>query len=96
MGFLEIAEAKKTDWNIGKLEKEMDWLKNDIAQLEQNVTSRMRQISHDRGVVPHICTHTTHTYFIPYHAFYDVALDGVTHRAAFGDRQRDLVALARL
>ncbi len=37
---------------------------------------RMRQISWDLGVWPHIPAHSTHTFFIPYHAFFDIVLDG--------------------
>ena len=37
---------------------------------------RTRQIFHDNGLVPHLCAHTTHTNFIPYHSFFDVILDG--------------------
>jgi murein DD-endopeptidase MepM/ murein hydrolase activator NlpD len=52
MGFLEVSETKKTELNISKLEHEMDWLKNDISQLEQNVSSRMMQISHYPSILP--------------------------------------------
>jgi hypothetical protein len=37
---------------------------------------RMRQISWDNGVVPHLTAHTTHTFLIPYHSFFDTILDG--------------------
>lgn len=37
---------------------------------------RMRQISWDNGVFPHLTAHTTHTFFIPYHSFFDLILDG--------------------
>jgi len=37
---------------------------------------RMRQISHDNGVFPHLTSHTTHTLLIPYHSFFDLILDG--------------------
>lgn len=37
---------------------------------------RMRQISWAQGVWPHITAHTTHTFFVPYHAFFDLILDG--------------------
>jgi hypothetical protein len=37
---------------------------------------RMRQISWDQGVWPHLTAHTTHTFFVPYHAFFDLILDG--------------------
>lgn len=40
---------------------------------------RMRQISWDNGVWPHITAHTTHTLFVPYHAFFDLILDGEDH-----------------
>ena len=40
---------------------------------------RMRQISWDQGVWPHITAHTTHTFFVPYHAFFDLILDGEDH-----------------
>ena len=37
---------------------------------------RMRRICHDHGVWPHLTSHTTHTLLIPYHAFFDLILDG--------------------
>lgn len=37
---------------------------------------RMRQISWDHGLYPHHTAHTTHTYLIPYHSFFDLILDG--------------------
>ncbi|MGD0090749.1 MAG: glycoside hydrolase domain-containing protein [Planctomycetota bacterium] len=37
---------------------------------------RMRQISWDNGVWPHLTAHTTHTFFVPYHTFFDLILDG--------------------
>ncbi len=37
---------------------------------------RMRQISHDHGIWPHLTAHTTHTLLIPYHSFFDLILDG--------------------
>ena len=37
---------------------------------------RMRQISWDHGVQPHLTAHTTHTFFVPYHSFFDLILDG--------------------
>ncbi len=40
---------------------------------------RMRQISLDHGLTPHLTAHTTHTYFIPYHSFFDLILDGEDH-----------------
>ncbi len=40
---------------------------------------RMRQISADHGVWPHFTAHTTHTFFIPYHSFFELILDGEDH-----------------
>jgi len=37
---------------------------------------RMRQICWDHGIVPHLTSHTTHTFLIPYHSFFDLILDG--------------------
>ncbi len=37
---------------------------------------RSRQVFYDRGVEPQICAHTTHTFLLPYHSFFDVILDG--------------------
>ncbi len=37
---------------------------------------RMRQISWDNGIFPHLTSHTTHTFYIPYHSFFDLILDG--------------------
>jgi len=37
---------------------------------------RLRQIFYDNHLTPHMCSHLTHTNFIPYQAFFDVALDG--------------------
>jgi murein DD-endopeptidase MepM/ murein hydrolase activator NlpD len=52
MGFMKISEAKKTELDIDKLEQETNWLKNDVTQLEQSVTSRMQQISHYPSILP--------------------------------------------
>ncbi len=43
---------------------------------QREMLKRFRQASWDRGIVPHMCAHTTHTYFIPYHSFFDTILDG--------------------
>ena len=40
---------------------------------------RTRQISYDHDIVPHLCAHSTHTFLIPYHSFFDVILDGEDH-----------------
>lgn len=40
---------------------------------------RMRGAFYENGCVPHMCAHTTHTQYIPYHAFFDVLLDGEDH-----------------
>ena len=40
---------------------------------------RIRQVAHDLGVTPQICAHSTHTFFAPYHAFFDIVLDGEDH-----------------
>jgi len=37
---------------------------------------RSRRIFVDHGIEPQICSHTTHTFFVPYHSFFDVILDG--------------------
>ncbi len=37
---------------------------------------RMRQISWDNGVDPHITAHSTHTFYIPFHSCFDLILDG--------------------
>lgn len=37
---------------------------------------RMRQIFHDFGLTPVMTGHSTHTFFIPYHSFFDTVLDG--------------------
>lgn len=37
---------------------------------------RMRQISWDHGIHPKMTAHSTHTFFIPYHSFFSVVLDG--------------------
>jgi len=37
---------------------------------------RMRQISLDHNLLPRITAHTTHTFFVPYHSFFDLILDG--------------------
>jgi hypothetical protein len=37
---------------------------------------RMRRISWDNGIHPHLTAHTTHTFLIPYHSFFDLILDG--------------------
>jgi hypothetical protein len=48
---------------------------------------RIRQACWDRGVWPHFCSHTTHTLFIPYHAFFDVILDGEDFYKRYPDRR---------
>jgi hypothetical protein len=40
---------------------------------------RTRQISYEHEIVPHLCAHTTHSFLIPYHSFFDVILDGEDH-----------------
>mgnify|MGYP006278308317 CR=1 FL=1 len=40
---------------------------------------RLRQVSYDAGITPQFCAHSTHTLFAPYHAFFDVVLDGEDH-----------------
>lgn len=45
---------------------------------------RIRQVFHDNGLVPHLCAHTTHTYYIPYHSFFDTILDGEDFYRAAG------------
>jgi hypothetical protein len=40
---------------------------------------RLRQVFYDHTLTPHMCTHMTHTNFIPYQSFFDVALDGEDH-----------------
>ena len=42
----------------------------------REMLKRTRQVCYDRGLTPHLCTHTTHTFFIPYHSFFDTVLDG--------------------
>ena len=37
---------------------------------------RMRRIMAEHGLGPHLTAHTTHTFFIPYHSFFDLILDG--------------------
>jgi len=37
---------------------------------------RTRQVFYDNGVEPQLCAHTTHTFLIPYHSFFDIILDG--------------------
>jgi len=44
-------------------------------QIREHI-KRTRQVFYDHGLVPHLCAHTTHTFFIPYHSFFDVILDG--------------------
>jgi len=46
---------------------------------------RTRQVLLDNGLVPHLCAHTTHTLFIPYHSFFDVILDGEDFYQAPGE-----------
>ncbi len=46
---------------------------------EREYLKRVRQICVDHNVFPHICAHSTHTFFIPYHSFFDVLLDGEDH-----------------
>jgi len=48
---------------------------------------RVRQVFHDHGLVPHLCAHTTHTYFIPYHTFFDTILDGEDFYQGAGDKR---------
>jgi len=48
---------------------------------------RTRQIFHDHGLRPHLCSHTTHTYFIPYHSLFDVILDGEDFYQAPGQKR---------
>ena len=48
---------------------------------------RTRQIFHDHGLRPHLCSHTTHTYFIPYHSFFDVILDGEDFYTTAGQKR---------
>jgi len=43
---------------------------------QREMLKRFRQACWDRQIVPHMCAHTTHTYFIPYHSFFDTILDG--------------------
>ncbi|MBS3763511.1 MAG: LamG domain-containing protein, partial [Planctomycetes bacterium] len=40
---------------------------------------RLRQVAHDAGITPHFCGHSTHTFFTPYHSFFDIVLDGEDH-----------------
>jgi hypothetical protein len=37
---------------------------------------RMRRILRDHGIHPHLTAHTTHTFMIPYHSFFDQITDG--------------------
>ncbi len=37
---------------------------------------RTRQVFHDYGLSPVLTGHSTHTYYIPYHSFFDTLLDG--------------------
>jgi hypothetical protein len=48
---------------------------------------RTRQVFLDNGLVPHLCAHTTHTYFIPYHSFFDTILDGEDFYQRPGERR---------
>jgi hypothetical protein len=48
---------------------------------------RTRQIFHDHGLTPHLCAHTTHTNFVPYHSFFDVILDGEDFYTTAGQKR---------
>ena len=59
---------------------------------------RMRQIMWDNGLVPYLTTHTTHTFYIPYHSFFDLICDGEDKYCA-PPSQRDFIdswSLARM
>jgi hypothetical protein len=49
---------------------------------EREFFKRIRQVCVDQDVFPHLCAHTTHTLYIPYHSFFDVLLDGEDHYRA--------------
>ena len=52
---------------------------------------RLRQIFYDNHLTPHMCSHLTHTYYIPYQAFFDVALDGEDFYNNSGETPRDFM-----
>ena len=52
---------------------------------------RIRRVFHDHGLAPHLCAHTTHTYFIPYHSFFDTILDGEDFYQEDPNEKRDFM-----
>jgi hypothetical protein len=65
----------------GKVQPGFQW-----RQIREHL-KRTRQIFHDHGLVPHLCAHTTHTFFIPYHSFFDVILDGEDFYQSPGEKR---------
>jgi hypothetical protein len=52
---------------------------------------RLRQIHYDNGLTPHMCAHSTHTYFAPFHSGFDVIFDGEDHYTNNPETPRDFM-----
>lgn len=51
-GYNEIQEIKDTELNIAALETELDFLKKNVTELEETISSRMQQIAHYPSIRP--------------------------------------------
>jgi len=51
-GFIEIPKVKETEWNISKLENEVEHLHKNMTELEGAISSRLTQIAHYPSIRP--------------------------------------------
>ena len=50
--FIATPQTGQTEWDLNKLENEVSWLQQNVVELEQAVSSRMKQIAHYPSIRP--------------------------------------------